>query len=129
MAITRTPIKLTINTGNITWTNMPLAATELFGNVHRRTKVDLTDVDKCRLLVRVSTQGSTNAILTCQYSLDETNWSTLCPTVAINTTGTKAGNWDLIPVEAKADVFIRIIGSGGDGAADPILGNIGLEIK
>lgn len=128
MAITRTPRSLTINTGNVTWTNMPAAATELFGNVHRRVKKDFTDVDKIRLCARVSTAGVSGSIIQAQYSTDESAWNTLTTnTIALNSTGTKVTAWEAIPAGAEADVFVRIIGSGGDGAGDPVLGNIYLE--
>lgn len=107
---------------------MPLAATELFGNVHRRAKKDFTDVDKVRLVARVSTAGVAAAVIQAQYSTDESAWSNLTTnTIGLNTTGTKATAWESIPVGARGDVFVRVIGSGGDGAADPILGNVYLE--
>ena len=126
---TRTPQSLLINSGNVTWTNMPLASTELFGNVHRRVKKDFTDVDKIRLVARVSTDGVAAAVIQAQYSTDESAWLTLTAnTLSLATpTGTKATAWGDLPAGAKGDVFVRIIGSGGDGAADPILGNICLE--
>lgn len=129
MPATRTPHVLVLNTGNVTWTNMPAATTELFGNVHRRVKKDFTDVDQIRLGCRVSTAGSTGALIQAQYSTDDTNWNTLTTnTLSVATpTGTKVTAWEAIPVNARGDVFVRIIGSGGDGAADPVLGTIYLE--
>lgn len=126
---TRTPQSLLVNSGNVTWTNMPLASTELFGNVHRRVKKDFTDVDKIRLVARVSTAGVAAAGIQAQYSTDESTWLTLTAnTLSLATpTGTKATAWEDLPAGARGDVFVRIIGSGGDGAADPILGNIYLE--
>jgi len=108
---------------------MPAATTELFGNVHRRVKKDFTDVDQIRLGCRVSTAGSTGALIQAQYSTDDTNWNTLTTnTLSVATpTGTKVTAWEAIPVNARGDVFVRIIGSGGDGAADPVLGTIYLE--
>ena len=124
----RTPQSILLNAGNVTWTNQPAAATELFGNVHRRAKKDFTDVDKIRLVARVSIASSASAVLQAQYSTDESAWNTLTAnTMSISSTGTKATAWEAIPAGARGDVFIRLIGSGADGAADPVLGNIYLE--
>jgi hypothetical protein len=120
-----TPFNICFNDGNTVWTNMPLALTELFGLNHRRIKVDLSDVDKIRLSVRVSTVGSTNAVLFLQYSTDESAWSTLTSNLTLNgVASTRVSPWESIPAGAKGDVFIRVVGQGGDGVADPVLGNI-----
>jgi hypothetical protein len=131
MPLTRTPYIVSLNTGNVTWTNMPAALTELFGNVHRRNKIDLTDADRIRLVVRVSTVGATNAVLFAQYSTDESAWNTLTTNqVAINgSAATKASAWEDIPGAAKTDIFVRIVGQNGDGAADPVLGTICLHYR
>ena len=128
MAATKTPHSICISTGNITWTNMPAASTELFGLVHRRIKKDFTDVDTIRLSARVSTIGTAGAVLQAQYSTDESAWNTLTTnTLTLSSTGTKVTSWENIPSGAKADVFVRIVGSGGDGVVDPVLGNIYVE--
>jgi hypothetical protein len=129
MPITRTPHSLCMSTGNVTWTNMPAAATELFGLTHRRAKKDLTDVHKVRLVARVSTPGSVNAVLRAEYSVDESAWQSLTTsTLSIATpAGTKASAWDELPAGARGDVFIRVMGQSGDGTADPVVGNVYLE--
>lgn len=125
------PCICTLNSGNVTWTNMPAALTELFGNVHRRSLVDLTHAAQARLVVRVSTVGSANAVLAAQYSLDESSWSVLSGVLAIGggSAGVRATAWDTIPAPALTDVFVRIAGQSGDGAADPILGTIQLQYR
>jgi hypothetical protein len=125
------PEHIPINTGNVTWSNQPSAATELFGNVHRRTKADLTNSTQVRLVARVSTIGAADAIIYAEYSTDENSWSALGNTLAIGggSAGTRAATWLDVPGGAKGDVFIRVMGSGGDGAADPVLGNIVLQVK
>lgn len=130
MPITATPFYITINVGNVTWTNMPAAATEIFGTAHRRVRKDLTDVNKIRLSARVSTAGSTGSVIYAEYSTDESAWTRLTENLSIATpTGTKASTWEDMTAGARGDVFIRIMGSGGDGVADPILGNIALEVR
>lgn len=126
------PLCVVINTGNITWSNMPLAATELFGTTHRRVKIDLTYASQIRLMARVSTIGTTNSIIYAEYSTDESAWSTLTANnlaIGGGSAGTRVTAWENVPSGALADVFVRIMGSGGDGAADPILGSVHLQVR
>lgn len=109
---------------------MPLARTELFGLVHRRAKLLFADVDAIRISARVSTIGSTNAVLQAEYSLDETAWNVLSPTVAIGggAAGTRVSAWGVLPAGARnQDVFVRVMGESGDGTADPVIGNVQVE--
>lgn len=130
MALTRTPTSIVLSTGNITWTNMPAASTELLGVVHRRTRFSFIDVDKIRLVVRVSTVGQAGATLSAQYSTDESAWSALTTnTIPIDSTGTKVTAFEALPAGAKGDVFVRIVGVGGNAALDPVFGNISLECR
>ena len=123
------PMSHVLNGTNITWTNMPLAAQELLNVVHRRIKLDLTNVAQVRFACRVSTVGVAAAVLYLEYSTDESVWNRLTANIAINTTGTKVTAWENIPAGAKADVVVRIMGSGGDGAADPIFGLMALQVR
>lgn len=129
MAITRTPTKLNMAVGANTWTNQPAALTEFLGLLHHRVKADLTDTDKVRLCARVSTAGATGATLKAQYSTDESAWSDLTGTVAIDSTGTKATAWADVPAGAKGDVFLRLVGQGGNATADPVLGSVMVEVR
>jgi hypothetical protein len=122
----------TMNTGNVTWTNMPVAVTELFGLAHRRSILHLGACDQVRLVARVSTIGSASAVLFAQYSTNESAWSTLTGNVALGggVAGTRKSAWGAIPTGAKTgDVFIRIVGQSGDAAADPIIGNVSLQVS
>lgn len=126
------PQYIPLNTVNVTWTNMPAAATELFGVVHRRARIDLTYASQIRLMARVSTLGYSTSILYAQYSTDESAWVTLTTnSLAIGggSAGTRVTAWENIPTGALADVFVRIMGSGGDGVVDPILGTIQLQVR
>jgi len=121
-----------LNIGNTTWTNMPAAVTELFGLAHRRTILYLGACDQIRLVARVSTIGATNAVLFAQYSTDETAWSTLTGNLALGggVAGTRKSSWAAIPAGAKtSDVFIRVVGQNGDATADPIIGNVSLQVS
>jgi hypothetical protein len=121
---TATPYKLCLAAGASTWTNMPAALTEFLGLLHHRQRADLTDADRCRLCVRVSTVGFNGANLKVQYSADESAWSDLTATVALAPAGTKATAWTDVPAGARGDVFL-----GGNGTADPVVGTITLEVR
>lgn len=111
-----------------TWTNMPAAATEFIGNP--RTMYDLTHADEVRIVVCVGVATANGATLTIQYSTDETNWSDLTPASPnLNSTGCKNGEWGVVPAGAKSDVFLRILGQGGNGAADPQFRLVQLQVK
>ena len=130
MPTTRTPYKIILNTGNVTWSNMPAAATEFLGTVHRRLKVDLTDADKVRLVARVSTVGQAGATLKAEYSTDELAWNNLTAnTIPLGSIATAATAWEAVPAGAKGDVFVRLLGAGGNGTLDPVFGNIMLEVR
>ena len=130
MAITRTPYKVVFNTGNLAWTNMPAAETELAGVVHRRCRVDLTDCDRCRLTARVSTQGAAGSVLKAQYATaDAGPWTDLTIGVSLAAVDTAAGAWGDVPAGAKGDVIVRVVGVGGNGTADPVIGNVVLEVR
>jgi hypothetical protein len=132
MAVTRTPQRVILNTGNVTWTNQPTALTEFLGLVHRRMLMSFVDVHRIRLGARISTAGVAASVLFAQYSTDESAWSTLTGSIAMNTTGTKVTTFDPIPagaVNGGGDVFVRLVGSGGDGVADPVIGNVWLEYR
>jgi hypothetical protein len=125
------PLCCTLNAANVTWTNQPAALTELFGTVHRRARLDLTYASQSRVMAQVSTLGATSAILMAQYSVDETAWSNLSDPLAIGggVAGTRVTAWTDIPVGALGDVYLRIVGQDGNGAADPILGVIQIQYR
>jgi hypothetical protein len=124
------PLVIPFNIGNVTWTNQPAALTEIFGAVHRRGKFDLTNATQIRISARVSTVGTATSVIYAQYSTDDSAYVTLTANqIAMGTIGTKVTAWENVPVGAKGDVFIKFVGLNGDAAADPIIGNLYLEVK
>lgn len=131
-----------IQTGNIgfEWTNFPAALTEAFGAaIHRRIK-DLRGYTQWRLAVNQGTTSSAGSVIGAQYSLDAgANWNGLdngtaatqsTTTVDVATTGTLTSAWAAINTAARiADVMLRITGSGGDGAADPVFSLFVMEVR
>ncbi len=114
-----------------TITNVAAALAEI--NTAFRTKYDLSKCSQARLAVAVKTIGSAAAEVRIQYGLDESTWNYLDgltgPAVNISASGAKASAWGPIATLAKADVFLRAVTIGGDGAADPVIGNVTLQVR
>lgn len=121
-----------------TWTNMPAAATLLFGaNLHIR-KLDLTNYTQARL---VMTKGSVAGVAGSKIILRYyTAWSATASDyldigtseISLATDGGADGlvsSWVNLAAGAKADVWIGVIGTGGDGAVDPTFGTISAEFR
>jgi hypothetical protein len=121
-----------------TWTNMPLALTFWSGSYRHITKVDLTNYTQVRLVVnKQATAGDTASKLILRY-LDSFNTAAgnyldiglSEVSVAVNTTNTVlASNWINLVAGAKADIFLSLIGSGGNGVLDPAFGQISAQFK
>lgn len=119
-----------------TWTNMPAAQTELFGNVFGRRTADLTDLTQFRLSVNQSVAGFVNATLRAQFSIDAgMNWldlesggTTADLSVGVGT-GLKTGAWGPLEAAALADVQVRFVGENGNGVADPSFRYIAIELQ
>jgi hypothetical protein len=118
---------------NQTWSNQPAGLTELSGTTRHRTRFDLTNVTKARLVVNVQTAGAPTAELCVEYSLDQTTWSALdggsgsC--APINTTGVRVSPFPVIALAARGDVYLRVVGANGNGTLDPAFGHISIEVR
>jgi hypothetical protein len=127
------PESFTLHDGDLYWWNQPAAVTELAGNTLYRTKYDLSNATQARFTVSVATAGAPTAKLSVQYSTDESSWSYLDgatgPSVNINSTGTKVSSYATLVSGARGDVFLRIVGEGGNATADPYLGLIQVTAK
>jgi hypothetical protein len=115
------------------WTNMPAAVTELGATTRHRTRFDLTNVTKARLLVNVMVIGTATADLCVEYSLDQATWSALASGAGIctpiNATGVRVSGFPNIAAAAKADVYLRVVGRNGNGTLDPAFGSISIEVR
>lgn len=119
----------TIAGSGFPWTNMPSAAAELGGGDFR-IKADLSGFTEVRFVSRLN--GGTfvsTMTLKVQYSTDESAWADLTTTVAAISTGTKTTAWAAMPAGAQADVFLRVLGAGGNGAADPRIGTQTIQVR
>lgn len=126
------------NSSTRTWTNMPVAATELFGATDTRKRIDLTYATQYRVKARVNTVGAAGADLNLRYTTASTTAfaSTLTADsggageVAISgTTGLREGSWTNLVAGAKNDVYILIAGKDGNAVADPIFSQIVVEFR
>lgn len=125
---------------SITLTNMPSAVTLFAGNTQGRyiPRLDLTPYTQVRMwLFKAGTAGSagSKAILRYFTSQSATASDYLdigTSEVSVVLTGTNAAlitSWIDLAAGAKADVFLNVITSGGDGVVDPIVGGIVLQFK
>lgn len=123
---------------NAAFTNMPAAETFLFSSHRHVVRVDLTNFTQCRLVVnKQTTAGAAASKLYVKYA---TSFSTTVGSysaigtsevgVAINVQNTVlTSSWIDLVTGAKADVFVCVAGSGGDGVLDPGFGTICLQCK
>ncbi len=125
----------------LAWTNMPAALSFLFSTAtvgKEIQKADLTNFTQCRLLVnKQGIAGATASKLILRYrtvfNQVVANYSDIGASevsVAVNVTNQYlATGWINLVAGAKADVFIAVLGSGGDGVLDPAFGPIVAEFK
>lgn len=120
-----------------TYTNMPSGAAEIAaGTTGRyRSKFDFTNFTSIRCVASVSVVGATNAGFYLEYSTDQSAWTTLGAGSGGDIArigdaiGASVSDWITIPAGMKADVWIRGMGVAGDGAADPVVGRVGFQVK
>ena len=124
---------------------MPNAVTELFATTWARRAADLTGATYFRLSVAQTVVGGAlqpppalpGPVLRVQFSTDGgTTWGNLEATgstaadLSVETTrSVKVGAWGQLAAAAASEVQLRIVGQGGDGAADPAFRYIGIEFK
>lgn len=125
---------LTFNAATATWAAQPAALTEFLGLTDRRNKFDLTNYSQARLIANVEVIGAAGATLRGEFSTtDGGTYAALDnstgPNVSLATAGTIVSSFVSLTAAAKADVFLRIVGVGGDGATSPQIGLVALQFK
>ena len=100
-------------------------------DVDDRLKVDLSAYQQCRVLMGGYNSEAVLFYCKIEYSVDCETWQDLTLEVATNDTNPclLIGNWQNIPAEAKADVFVRAVVKAGNATADPRYVNIALQVK
>lgn len=112
--------------------NIPAAETEFS---YSRMPIDLGGRLQARVSVTLQLGATASSEIKVQYSGDGgMTWSALDstgdgPKVSIATAGLKISAFSDIVAAAKADVLLRLVTVGGDGAADPNFRRISLELK
>lgn len=114
-------------TPGIVWTNQPLASATWLGTTLTNDATyitDLTEYTQCRLFTSTQVSATTNSVLTVQYATTIAGaYSTLVSVPVggfVNPTGvTRDSGWSGITSAANTLVYIRLVGSGGNGADDP----------
>jgi hypothetical protein len=131
-------IPLVADAAGLTLTNMALALGFLGASHRYATKIDLTNFTQVRLLVnKQGTAGAAASKIILRYrtafSVTVTDWLDIGASevsCAINVQNSVvASAWINIAALAKADVFVCPVMSGGDGALDPIIGNVAAQFK
>lgn len=121
-----------------TFSNMPAAATLLFSSTFHVRKLDLTNYTQGRLIVsKGSVAGNFGSKLILRYhtsfsstASDYSDIGTSEVSVAVDSgVGGIVSSWVNLATGAKADVWIAVIGTGGDGAIDPTFGTISAEFR
>jgi len=114
----------------LTWSSMPAALTEFRGVVIYRFKTDLSKAARSRLQVNVSGAGHTGATLKAQYSTDQSSWYDLTASASIDSgPSLQVSAWAAIPAGAADDVYVRLVGVGGNGSTTPSFGLIALDVE
>lgn len=115
----------------VTWTNMPAAETEFGGLVAQyRTRYDLSIYTEIRLVAAIRVAGTAAAVLQSQYFDSATSaWVSFGPLVSLATVTSRSTAWEALPVAVRFDAFLRIVGRDGDGVADPVTGNIFIQVR
>lgn len=128
-----------IDAAAFTWTNMPLADTLLNGSHRHVVKIDLTNFTQCRLVVnKQATAGGASSKIRLVYA---TTFQTTpggysqigtaevaCSPLNVQN-AIVVSSWIDLAAGAKADVFVALVGSGGDGTLDPAFGSIVAQFK
>lgn len=120
------------------WQNMPSAATYLFGSSRHVCKLDLSTYTEARLVVRIMSAGVSGSKLALKYKTSFahsdaastfSDIGTSAVEAVLTSTGVAASSWIALASGAQADVFVAIIGSLGDGAADPQIGSVVAQFR
>ena len=124
--------------GNIAWSNMPLAVTQFDNDDALVNRLDMTYYSEFRIVINVdSSVGTTACKLGLQFNdgswrgLDNDSVNAQSTTTISCDVATKpaVSSWATIHANARGDYNIRVVGSGGDGVADPQFGGVYVQFR
>lgn len=124
----------------VTFTNIAAAITEIPAGAGARNRADLSNTTQIRVVAGVTTASAAGAVLAVQYSLDNgSTWvfsdggssytSGVSAAASLAATGTIGGTWRTVPTAMKTDVVLRLVTVNGDGAADPVVGRMDVQVR
>lgn len=124
----------------LTWTSMPSALAGYAGHLGHAHHADLSGYTQVRLrAVKLGTGGDMGAKLYLRYagafSTTPADWLQLgeVEDIALDIAGATntvlTSGWQLLTPGAQGEVYIALLGDGGDGAISPAFGNIWAEFK
>lgn len=125
---------------NFTWSNMP-AADKWLGEVTTNRPnypMDLTRYTQARITAQMaSTPGSTGAKVMLRYKATAGNnvadyiiaGSTEIETLIDTASATTDSGWIDLVAGAKADVWVGVVGTNGNGTADPVFQKVVIEFR
>lgn len=124
----------------VSWGSMPAAATGFNSTNRCLTKYDLTRFTQARLVSTILTTGATNAIIAVRYSTTfTTTVASFLPlgasstdikvAIAVSPPLVVASSWTDITALALADVYLFLVGEGGDASASPGFGLTALQVR
>lgn len=128
----------TTSPGNAEWTNMGAAANELFNlaSPSHRKYIDLSGQSEANFTIYLHVAGATGSIVYLEYTTDltgATGWTALGGlgvfNLSLTSTGWVSSGWVSIAAGAKAPVLLRVMGSGGNGTADPQFLSIAAQFR
>lgn len=123
---------------DVVWTNMPLAVTLWLGSHRHIRRVDLTNYRQVRLVVqKQAVAGAAASILAVYYgaafSTLVANYASIgTSSVQVATNGATVAvesAWVNLTALARADVYVALVGQGGDGALDPNFGFVEVQFR
>ena len=132
-----TVIGAQITSQGVTYTDMPAAEQQFLANASNNTfRLDLTNFTQVRWGFYINVQGAAGSKLYLKYAttfsgaysaIDGGTGTEI--TLDAGATIHRQSSWVNLAAGAKADVFVRPYGSGGDGATDPGFSAMVMEFK
>lgn len=118
---------------NLVLTDQPNSEQPLANSQRSGVRVYSYGYTEARLtaIVMVNSASGNSPRLYFQYSTDGVSWTGdgTAGNISLSTTGAKETAWLSLPAEAIGNVYVRVAQNGGNGTADPALGNITIQLR
>ena len=115
----------------ITKSTIGQTAVEILGAAHR-TKVDLTYMDRCRVVFGGQNNEAATFYCKIQFSIDGDDWFDLTSEAASDGTDNEqlvVGAWGNVPMDALSDVYVRAVGRAANDTSNPTYKSIELQMR